>query len=86
MTGDPAEDPRPSAALEPSSPPRPRATCRRSYLGSTAPRAPVEASPVDPTQGIGLSSNETAAAAASGWRGRNLLGFALTEVRKALAG
>lgn len=55
------------------------------YLLSTAPRVLVEASPVDPVWGIGLSADDPAAALPSAWRGTNLLGFALTEVRERLS-
>jgi ribA/ribD-fused uncharacterized protein len=57
----------------------------RAYLLSTSPKVLVEASPVDPVWGIGLSAHDTAAALPSAWRGTNLLGFALTEVRERLA-
>ncbi len=56
----------------------------RRYLVSTAPRLPVEASPVDRVWGIGLSAQDDRAARPSEWRGQNLLGFALAEVRDRL--
>jgi ribA/ribD-fused uncharacterized protein len=46
----------------------------------------VEASPVDPVWGIGLSRDDPAAAEPSRWRGLNLLGFALMRVRDELSG
>lgn len=57
----------------------------RRYLISTAPRVLVEASPRDPVWGIGLSAQDERAGRPSEWRGRNLLGFALMEVRSRLA-
>jgi ribA/ribD-fused uncharacterized protein len=44
----------------------------------------VEASPLDRVWGIGLAADHEAAASPSRWRGRNLLGFALMEVRERL--
>ena len=55
------------------------------YLLSTAPRVLVEASPRDPVWGIGLSEREGLASRPSEWRGLNLLGFALMEVRERLS-
>lgn len=57
----------------------------RAYLLSTAPKVLVEASPVDPVWGIGLAANDPAAERPSEWRGTNLLGFALMDVRERLA-
>lgn len=54
----------------------------RAYLLSTAPRVLVEASPLDREWGIGLGAESDKASRPSEWRGRNLLGFALTEVRE----
>ena len=51
------------------------------YLESTRPRVLVEASPVDTVWGIGLGAGDDRARRPSEWRGLNLLGFALTEVR-----
>jgi ribA/ribD-fused uncharacterized protein len=56
------------------------------YLRSTSPKVLVEASPRDLIWGIGLSATEPRAAVPSEWRGANLLGFALTEVRDQLLG
>lgn len=55
------------------------------YLLSTAPAVLVEASPFDPIWGIGLRAIGPDARHPSRWRGTNLLGFALTEVRALLA-
>eukprot|EP00461_Guttulinopsis_vulgaris_P000715 UN00715 len=44
----------------------------------------VEASPFDNIWGIGLKAEEPAAANPATWRGPNLLGFALTAVRREL--
>ena len=41
----------------------------------------AEASPDDRIWGIGMDQNEAAGTDSSQWRGRNLLGFALMEVR-----
>lgn len=51
------------------------------YLLSTAPRILVEASPVDPIWGIGMASDHKDINHINAWRGQNLLGFALMEVR-----
>jgi hypothetical protein len=56
----------------------------RRYLLSTAPRILVEASPRDRVWGIGLGGHNEKAQRPSEWRGRNLLGFALTTVRERL--
>ncbi len=56
------------------------------YLLGTGSRVLVEASPVDAIWGIGLDAMSPAAANPSQWNGLNLLGFALMEVRSALAG
>jgi ribA/ribD-fused uncharacterized protein len=55
-----------------------------SYLGSTAPKVLVEASPRDVIWGIGLAGSDPNAQIPSEWRGANLLGFALVEVREQL--
>lgn len=56
----------------------------RRFLASTGSRVLVEASPFDRVWGIGLSEDDERATAPSRWRGRNLLGFALMEVRERL--
>lgn len=57
----------------------------RSFLASTAGRILVEASPADRVWGIGLAEDDQRALAPSRWRGKNLLGFALMEVRERLS-
>jgi ribA/ribD-fused uncharacterized protein len=57
----------------------------RDYLLSTTGRILVEASPFDKIWGIGYSSDNPDAKDPTRWRGRNLLGFALMEVRDDLA-
>lgn len=54
------------------------------FLLGTAPRVLVEASPVDAIWGIGLAHDHPDAADPRTWRGLNLLGFALMEVRAQL--
>lgn len=54
------------------------------YLMGTAPRLLVEASPVDPVWGIGLAEGDANAHSPATWRGLNLLGFALMQVRECL--
>ena len=56
------------------------------YLASTGSRVLVESSPFDRVWGIGLAGDDPRAADPSRWRGRNLLGFALMEVRERLSG
>ncbi len=51
------------------------------YLLNTKNRVLVEASPVDPIWGIGLSKDSKDINNIYSWRGLNLLGFALMEVR-----
>jgi len=56
------------------------------FLLRTGERVLVEASPVDRIWGIGLARDDPAATDPSRWRGLNLLGFALMEVRDFLGG
>ena len=56
----------------------------REYLISTENKILVEASPLDTIWGIGLSKENTKAYNPNTWRGKNLLGFALMEVRDEL--
>lgn len=56
----------------------------RGFLLGTGERVLVEASPYDTVWGIGLSAEQPEAGRPSQWRGLNLLGFALMDVRKAL--
>lgn len=51
------------------------------YLCSTGHKVIVEASPVDTIWGIGLTQDSEQARNPYSWRGQNLLGFALMEVR-----
>lgn len=54
------------------------------YLLSTESKVIVEASPADTIWGIGLSQESRYAKEPDNWRGKNLLGFALMEVRDIL--
>ena len=56
----------------------------RDFLLSTGDKILVEASPYDRVWGIGLTEHEEAAENPLKWKGENLLGFALTEVREEL--
>lgn len=56
----------------------------RKFLLSTGDRILVEASPKDNIWGIGLDESEPQATSPSKWKGENLLGFALMEVRERL--
>jgi len=56
----------------------------RDFLISTGKRVLVEASPVDKVWGIGLAQDNEAASNPNLWKGENLLGFALMEVRTQL--
>lgn len=57
----------------------------RAFLLATGSRVLIEASPVDRVWGIGLAADDPRAADPSTWAGLNLLGFALMQVRAALA-
>jgi ribA/ribD-fused uncharacterized protein len=54
------------------------------FLRSTKKRVLVEASPVDKVWGIGLAADDPHADDPLEWRGLNLLGFALMDVRARL--
>ncbi len=54
------------------------------YLFTTKNRILVEASPMDRIWGIGMGKNNPDAQCPLKWRGKNLLGFALTEARDEL--
>lgn len=54
------------------------------FLLDTKDRVLVEASPVDRIWGIGLAADDPAAENPRLWKGLNLLGFALMEVRERL--
>ncbi len=54
------------------------------FLIGTGNKILVEASPLDTIWGIGLSENNSKAHNPTTWRGSNLLGFALMEVRDEL--
>ncbi|PJJ52849.1 NADAR family protein [Hymenobacter chitinivorans] len=58
----------------------------REFLLNTGQQVLVEASPVDAIWGIGLAQDHAAAANPATWRGLNLLGFALMQVRDLLTG
>lgn len=53
----------------------------REYLKTTGNRILVEASPRDKIWGIGIGKSNPQAENPLSWRGKNLLGFALTQVR-----
>lgn len=59
-------------------------TSLKNFLVNTLDRILVEASPVDTIWGIGLAKNSRAIENPKEWRGLNLLGFALMEVRDQL--
>ncbi|MEV1016111.1 NADAR family protein [Micromonospora sp. NPDC049801] len=56
----------------------------REFLVGTGRRVLVEASPVDRIWGIGLTREDPVASEPARWRGLNLLGFALMQVRDVL--
>lgn len=56
----------------------------RDYLVATGDKVLVEASPVDRIWGIGLAADDKRANNPLQWRGENLLGFALMDVRDRL--
>ena len=56
----------------------------KTFLLNTNERVIVEASPVDPIWGIGMAGDHTDASNPEKWKGLNLLGFALMEVRDEL--
>jgi ribA/ribD-fused uncharacterized protein len=56
----------------------------KDFLLATGQQVLVEASPLDTIWGIGLSGDNPAARDPRSWRGENLLGFALMEVRAML--
>lgn len=55
------------------------------FLASTAPKVIVEASMWDRIWGIGMTASAPGARDPEKWKGQNLLGFALMEVRDLLA-
>ena len=56
----------------------------KTFLLNTKERVLVEASPVDPIWGIGMASDHKDVMNLEKWKGLNLLGFALMEVRDEL--
>ncbi|MTH17087.1 NADAR family protein [Flavobacterium sp. LC2016-01] len=56
----------------------------KTFLLNTKERILVEASPVDPIWGIGMASDHKDVLNPEKWKGLNLLGFALVEVRDEL--
>jgi ribA/ribD-fused uncharacterized protein len=56
----------------------------KEFLINTNDRILVEASPVDPIWGVGLTKDSNLINNPEDWRGLNLLGFALMEVRDKL--
>jgi len=56
----------------------------KQFLLATQNKVLVEASPVDAIWGIGLAEDNAAATHPHAWKGQNLLGFALMEVRDEL--
>lgn len=58
----------------------------KDYLLQTNQRVLVEASPIDPIWGVGLAHDDKNIEQVQTWKGLNLLGFALMEVRDVLKG
>ncbi|MES2705633.1 MAG: NADAR family protein [Verrucomicrobiota bacterium] len=56
----------------------------KTFLLHTGDRVLVEASPFDPIWGIGMAATDARARNPAEWKGLNLLGFALMEVREKL--
>lgn len=56
----------------------------KEFLLNTKERVLVEASPVDPIWGIGMATDHKEVNNPAKWKGLNLLGFALMEVRDEL--
>jgi ribA/ribD-fused uncharacterized protein len=56
----------------------------KQFLIQTKNKVLVEASPVDKIWGIGLTEDDTNAQNPKEWKGENLLGFALMEIRDEL--
>ncbi|OXG08070.1 hypothetical protein BC749_101255 [Flavobacterium araucananum] len=56
----------------------------KTFLLNTSDRVIVEASPVDPIWGIGMAGDHKDVLNPTKWKGLNLLGFALMEVRDEL--
>jgi ribA/ribD-fused uncharacterized protein len=56
----------------------------RDFLVATGRKVLVEASPFDRIWGVGLAATNPDATRPSRWRGQNLLGFALMDVRERL--
>ena len=54
------------------------------FLCTTGARVLVEASPIDPVWGVGLAQDDDGIADPGCWRGLNLLGFALMQVRSSM--
>lgn len=56
----------------------------QTFLLNTGDRVLAEASPVDKIWGIGLAEDDHKASNPNLWKGENLLGYALMEVRERL--